>query len=85
MITATPAPQCAGAMITGMTVPSLVVTINFSFAIVILPCFRGRKDGHPFYVLGPTFDGGACGVPGATFLRAHVFAPRDEEDDRRYQ
>ena len=35
-----------GAMTTGMAVPSLVVTINFSLAIVI-PCgFRGRENGR---------------------------------------
>lgn len=52
MITATPAPWPGGAMSTGMSVPSLVVTIVVSLTIMI-PChFRGRENHAlvlPFY------------------------------------
>lgn len=59
MIKATPAPWPSGAMTTGISIPLLVVTINFSLAIVILPCFRGRENGRPSTHLAPRFDGGA--------------------------
>lgn len=58
MITAAPAPWPGGAMITGMSVPSLVVTIDFSLAIVILPCFRGRENWRPSTHLAPRLTAG---------------------------